>query len=93
MKINWRVRAANPQFWLQVFLSVAVPVGAYFGITGADMTSWPTLGNLIVDAVSNPFVLFTAGISLWNALLDPTTPGIGDSRLALSYDKPRKDGV
>jgi phi LC3 family holin len=93
MKINWRVRAANPQFWLQVFLSVAVPVGAYFGITGADLTSWGALGNVIVDAVSNPFVLFTAGISLWNALLDPTTPGISDSRLALSYDKPRKDGV
>lgn len=93
MKINWKVRANNPQFWLQVFLSVAVPVGAYFGVTGADMTSWSALGGLLVDAVSNPYVLFTVAVSVYNAVADPTTEGLGDSNRALSYDKPRKDGV
>ncbi|MBQ8264293.1 MAG: holin, partial [Oscillospiraceae bacterium] len=28
--------------------------------------------------------------SVWNALNDPTTSGITDSTLAMSYDKPSK---
>lgn len=92
MKINWKVRANNPQFWFQVFLSIAVPIGAYFGVSGADITSWSALGGLLADAVSNPYVLFTVAVSVYNAVADPTTDGLGDSQLALSYAKPRKDG-
>lgn len=88
MKINWKVRARNPMFWVQVFLSVALPVGGYFGLTGSDITSWPILWKVTVDALSNPFVLFSAGISLYNAVLDPTTPGVSDGRVGLSYKKP-----
>lgn len=92
MKINLKVRAKNPMFWLQLALSIAMPIGAYFGLTGADITSWATLGNVIVDAVSNPFVLFTAAVSAYNALLDPTVRGLGDSQRVLDADKPAKGG-
>lgn len=88
MKINWKVRAKNPQFWLQVALAIAVPIGGYFGITGADVTTWGALWNVIVDAVSNPYVLFIIGVSLYNSVLDPTTRGLSDSRRALNYDEP-----
>lgn len=91
MKINWKVRKNNPMFWIQLFLSVAVPVGAYFGITGQDMTSWLTLWNVIVDAISNPYVLFTVAVSVYNTLVDPTTPGVSDSKQALTYDEPGKE--
>ena len=40
MKINWKVRAKNPQWWLSVALAVVVPIGAYYGLTGSDVTSW-----------------------------------------------------
>ena len=88
MKINLRVRKNNPMFWFQLFLSVAVPIGAYFGITGQDITSWSILGRLLFDAVSNPYVLFTVLVSVYNALLDPTVKGVGDSQKALQYNKP-----
>lgn len=88
MKINWKIRAKNPQFWLQVALAIAVPIGGYFGITGADITTWGALWNVIVDAVSNPYVLFIIGVSLYNSVLDPTTRGLSDSRRALNYDEP-----
>lgn len=88
MKINWKIRAKNPQFWLQVALAIAVPIGGYFGITGADVTTWGALWNVIVDAVSNPYVLFIIGVSLYNSVLDPTTRGLSDSRRALNYDEP-----
>lgn len=88
MKINLKVRAKNPLFWLQLALSVAMPIGAYFGITGADITSWTILGGVLIDAVSNPYVVFTAAISAYNALLDPTVRGLGDSPRVLGRDKP-----
>ena len=88
MKINLRVRKNNPMFWFQLFLSVAVPIGAYFGITGKDVTSWSLLGRLLFDAISNPYVLFTVLVSVYNALLDPTTKNIGDSEKAMKYKKP-----
>lgn len=35
--INWQVRAKNPQFWFQIFLGIAVPIGTYFGVIGKDI--------------------------------------------------------
>ncbi len=54
MKINWKVRIRNPQFWITVGLSVITPLFAYYGITGADLTTWQSVWTLIMDAVSNP---------------------------------------
>lgn len=92
MRINWKVRRRNPQFWIQIALAVVVPVGAYYGITGADVTSWGALFGIIVDALKNPYVLFMIGASVYNAIPDPTVKGVSDSEQALGYDKPRKDG-
>ncbi|MGE7843958.1 phage holin family protein [Lysinibacillus sp. NPDC093712] len=91
MKINFKVRAKNPQFWIQIALSIAAPVFAYYGITGADLTTWGSVGKLAIDALSNPYVLATAGVSVYNALNDPTTRGLSDSRQAMSYNLPKKD--
>lgn len=88
MKINLTVRAKNPLFWVQIALAIVTPILAYFGLTAADITSWPALGSLIVQAVSNPYVLCLAAVSVWNALQDPTTPGLSDSTRALGYMTP-----
>lgn len=93
MKINWRVRFTNPQFLFQLFISIAVPIGAYFGITGADVTTWPGLFGIILDAISNPFVLFMIATSVYNSLNDPTNVGLSDSPDALRYAKPRKGDI
>lgn len=88
MRINWKVRGRNPQFWINLALSVVVPIGAYFGITGADLTTWSAVWDITVNAVSNPFVLFTAAVGAYNAINDPTTPGIADSYRAMRYKRP-----
>lgn len=92
MRINWKVRRKNPQFWLQTALAVAVPIGAYYGITGADITSWSALGGVLADALRNPYVLFTIGVSVYNAIPDPTVAGLSDSTQAMTYSEPKKDG-
>ena len=92
MKINLTVRAKNPLFWVQIALAIVTPILAYFGLTAADITSWPALGSLIVQAVSNPYVLCLAAVSVWNALQDPTTPGLSDSINSQQQARPRPFG-
>jgi len=88
MKINWKVRFANPEFWKQIALAVFVPLLAYYGLMWDDMTTWASIGNLFVQAIQNPVVVASVVVSVYNAIIDPTTKGIGDSERALTYDKP-----
>jgi len=91
MKINWKVRLNNPQFFVQVLLAVLLPILAYMGLTVQDLTTWPDLANVLINAVSNPYVLGLVVVSVYNAVSDPTTKGISDSKQALTYVKPRDD--
>lgn len=90
MKINWKVRITNPLFWVQVGLAILMPILAYLGITVEDLTSWPILGDALLSAIKNPYVLGLVLVSVWNAINDPTTVGISDSTQALTYNRPRK---
>lgn len=91
MKINWKVRIHNPQFWITVGLSIITPLFAYYGITGADLTTWHSVWTLIENAGSNPYVLALMAVSTYNAILDPTTASLNDSTRALTYKKPKRD--
>lgn len=91
MKINWKVRLSNPHFYAQVILAVLLPILAYMGLTLEDLSTWSQLGQVLVDAALNPYVFGTVVVSVYNAVVDPTTHGLGDSKQALGYSKPRKD--
>lgn len=91
MKINWHVRfnRKNIMFLAQVVISVCVPVLTYFGLQASDMTTWAKVWETLVQAVSNPYVVLMAVVSLFNAVTDPTTKGLGDSKDALTYEQPK----
>lgn len=91
MKINWKVRLRNPVFWVQVAVAVILPILAHLGLEWEDMTTWEALGGILVDAVKNPVIVVAVIISVWNAVVDPTTAGIGDSAQALTYEEPKKE--
>lgn len=88
--INWKVRIKNPLWWAQIGLAIITPILAYAGLTASDLTTWAALGNLLLGAISNPYVLCMVAVSVWNAVNDPTTAGAGDSKQALTYNKPKK---
>ena len=90
MKINLKVRFKNPIFYAQLILSIFTPILAYLGLTATDLTTWAKLCGVIVQAVSNPYVLVLVIVSVYNTLIDPTTSGFGDSETALTYDTPNK---
>ena len=87
--MNLKVRFKNPVFIAQLILAVFFFFLAYAGLTFQDLTSWATLGNILMGALSNPYVLGLIIVSVWNALNDPTTEGITDSKQAMTYEKPK----
>ncbi|OIJ12646.1 phage holin [Anaerobacillus alkalilacustris] len=91
MKVNWKVRFKNPHFVVQVILAVLVPILAYMGLSLEDLTTWNILGNVIIEAIKNPYVLGLVAVSTYNAINDPTTKGFSDSLQALTYTEPRED--
>lgn len=88
--MNFLVRFKNPVFIAQIVLAILTPILAYAGLTTADLTTWEALGDLLLGAISNPYVLGLVAVSVWNALTDPTTAGLGDSDEALTYTEPKK---
>ena len=88
--MNLKVRFKNPIFIAQFILAILTPILAYAGLTMQDLTSWAILGNIIVDAIKNPYVVGLIIISIWNALNDPTTAGFTDSEQAMTYQKPKE---
>ncbi len=85
--INWKVRIKNRAFWLAIIPAILVlvqVVAAVFGYT-LDLGE---LGNKLLDVVNAVFVL----LSILGVVNDPTTSGLSDSSLALTYDAPKRKG-
>jgi phi LC3 family holin len=87
--INWKVRLKNPVFIFQLILALFLPILAYAGLTFKDMTTWPMLWLIILNAVKSPYVLMLIIASVWHAVNDPTTKGISDSTRAMQYNEPK----
>lgn len=87
--INWSVRMKNPVWWAEVIASIVLPLIVGVGFAWEDMTSWQTLGSVLLRAIQNPVVVVSMIVSLWNAINDPTTAGLGDSEQAMTYEVPK----
>ena len=81
MKINFKVRAKNPVFWLTVIPAVVTLV---YTILGA----FDVVPSLSQDVVVNIVTTLISALTTVGVLVDPTTKGVGDSERALEYDKP-----
>ena len=89
--INWKIRLKNPMFWAQLVLSVIMPMLAYLGLTAEDVSSWERLADVLMRAISSPYIIGLVLVSVYNAITDPTTTGFSDSKRALTYTKPNDD--
>lgn len=84
--INWKVRIKNKLFWLSIIPAILLlvqAVAAVFGYT-LDFTDLTAKLAAVVESV---FVV----LAILGIVADPTTSGMSDSRLAMTYEKPKED--
>ena len=84
MKINWKVRFKN-KIWLTSFISLII--GFVFSMLRL-FDVYPGFTENQVTNIANQILTF---LGLIGVLVDPTTYGINDSNLAMTYEEPRKD--
>ena len=86
MRINIPVRMKNIWFWISLLGVILTAMG----ISPEMLTSWGAVMQAIKDLISNPFMLGSVTIAVIGVFNDPTTAGLKDSKLAMSYDKPKE---
>lgn len=92
-KINWKVRfnKKNVAFLARFAIAILMPVLAYQNLKLEDLTTFDTLGKLVIALISNPYLIGLTFVNAFNMIPDPTTAGLGDSNQALGYEKPKED--
>ena len=83
--INWKVRIANEKFWLAFIPSVLLLVEAVARLFGIAV-ELGEVGNNLLEIVRAVFVT----LAILGVVNDPTTEGIHDSALAMTYETPKK---
>lgn len=89
-KLNLKVRLKNPVFWVQIGSAIVLTALTYNAMQPCDLTTWQGLGQLLLGTVKNPYLLGMCAVSVWSAINDPTTAGMGDSTQAMKYTEPKK---
>ena len=82
--INWKVRIKNKNFWIALIPAILLlvqVVAAVFGVT-VDLGE---LGNKLLAVVNALFAV----LAILGIVTDPTTEGVADSTLAMTYDVPK----
>jgi phi LC3 family holin len=82
--INWKIRVKNVNFWLTIIpatLLLVQVVAAVFGFT-LDLGD---LGNKLIAVVNAVFGV----MAILGVVNDPTTAGLTDSNMAMSYEEPK----
>lgn len=85
-KINWGVRLKNKVFWLSLIPAVILLIQAVASLFGLVL-ELGDVGNKLVDIVNAVFVV----LSVLGIVTDPTTAGLNDSNLAMTYEIPKDD--
>lgn len=86
--INWKVRIKNKAFWLAIIPAVLLLIQVVLAVFGIEI-DFGGLNEKLIAVVNAVFVV----LSILGIVTDPTTAGIGDSSLAMTYEIPKtKDG-
>lgn len=86
-RMNLPVRMRNIWFWIGLVGTIL----AAMNVSPEMFTSWDLLWQEIASLFSNPFRLGCVLVAIVGVFVDPTTAGIGDSALAMTYNKPKKE--
>lgn len=86
MKFNFGVRFRNKAFWVAFIPAVLFVVESILSVFGIA-ADFSVLSDKLICVVKATFSLLV----LLGVAIDPTTEGISDSELAMTYKVPKKD--
>lgn len=84
--INWTVRIKNKNFWITIIPAVLLLVQVVGNVFGFAL-DLGDLGNKLLEVVNALFAVLT----ILGIVTDPTTAGVTDSKLAMTYMTPKED--
>lgn len=79
-KINWIVRIKNKAFWAALIPALLLLVQAIAAVFGFAI-DLGDLGDKLLTVINALFAV----LAILGVVVDPTTPGAGDSERALTY--------
>lgn len=85
MKINWKVRIQNKNFWISIIPATLLLIQVIASVFGYTM-DLGDLGNKLLAVVNAVFAV----LSILGVVNDPTTATLSDSAQALTYEAPKK---
>lgn len=88
MKINWKLRLKNPNFWVPLILFLFSTVASVAHVGKDDLTTWYGLTEVIKNILLNPSQLFAIGFAIYGYIVDMTTDGASDSDYAMTKETP-----
>ena len=80
MKINWKVRIQSKAFWIALIPAVILLIRQIGAIFGYDF-DLNALSDQLVGIVETIFMILV----ILGVVVDPTTDGLSDSDLAMTY--------
>lgn len=86
MKLNILVRAKNKTFWCFMIPTVIVLIEQIAKLFGFELHI-EGIGDQLVAIVETVFLI----LGVLGIVVDPTTKGIQDSNLAMTYTEPKED--
>lgn len=85
MKINWKVRIKNKNFWIALIPALLLLIQAVAKVFGFTL-DLGELGNNLLAVVNSAFTV----LAILGIVTDPTTRGVSDSERALTYTELNK---
>lgn len=79
-KINWIVRIKNKAFWVALIPAILLLIQAIAAVFGLNI-NLGDLGDKLLTVINALFAV----LAILGVVVDPTTPGAGDSERALTY--------
>lgn len=85
--INWKVRIRNKNFWICMIPAILLLIKSVLELFGV-VFDFEVLRGRLLGVVEAVFVI----LAILGIVSDPTTQGISDSNLAMTYEVPKKKG-
>ena len=87
MNINWVVRIKNKNFWMTIIPAILLLIQVVAEVFNFHI-ELSDLGTKLLAVVNAIFAV----LGIMGIVNDPTTAGLSDSKLAMTYTEPKPEG-